>query len=95
MQTDADWSAWMPIVYHDEHGPDPGSEEARHARPGTDELLVGEVDQVQVRVTTKSAAPADLKLAVIDPGLPTDDHHRDPRARHQRRVRRRLGARAR
>ncbi len=71
MQTDAAWSDWMPIDYHAEHGPDPGSEEAAHARPGTDELLVGEVDQVQVRVTTDRAAPPDLKLAVIDPGVPT------------------------
>jgi hypothetical protein len=71
MQTGAEWSDWMPIQYHDDHGPDAGSEEAAHARPGTDELLVGEVDQVQVRVTTDSAAPPDMKLAVIDPGEPT------------------------
>ena len=34
------WSGWMPIGYEPEHGPDPGSAEARHARPGTDALLV-------------------------------------------------------
>ncbi len=61
----------MPIAYHAEHGPDPGSDEAKHARPGTDELLVGEVDQVQVQINTERAAPPDLKLAVIDPGEPT------------------------
>ncbi len=72
MLKDENWSDWLPVVYHDEHGPDPGSAEAVGARPGTDELLVGDVDQVQVRVTTDSAAPADLKLAVIDPGVPTD-----------------------
>ncbi len=38
--------------YHDDHGPDPGSAEARHARPGTDALLVGDVDEVQVRSTS-------------------------------------------
>ena len=63
------WSEWMDLEYHDDHGPDPGSEEARHARPGTDELLVGKVDEVQVQVqTTTGTLPGDMKLAVIDPG---------------------------
>ncbi|MCW2814631.1 MAG: N-acetylmuramoyl-L-alanine amidase, family 2 [Nocardioides sp.] len=65
------WSGWTPMDYHDEHGPDPESEEGRSARPGTDELLVGEVDQVQVKVISQDAAPADMKLAVIDPGVAT------------------------
>ncbi|WP_051549119.1 FG-GAP-like repeat-containing protein [Nocardioides sp. URHA0032] len=68
-RTGDSWSGWLDLEYHDDHGPDPGSEEARHARPGTDELLVGDVDQVQVKVaTTLNALPADLKLAVVDPG---------------------------
>ena len=71
MQTDAAWSDWMPITYHDEHGPNPGTAEATRARPGTDELIVGDVDQVQVRVITDRAAPSDMKLAVIDPGVTT------------------------
>jgi hypothetical protein len=71
METDAAWSDWMPISYDAEHGPDPDSPEAAAARPGTDELLVGEVDRVQVRVTTEAAAPPDMRLAVIDPGEPT------------------------
>jgi hypothetical protein len=62
------WSDWTAVQYHDDHGPDPDSDEARHARPGTEPLLVGDVDEVQVRVATDSSAPADLKLAVIDPG---------------------------
>ncbi len=65
------WSDWTVVPYHDDHAPDPGSDEARHARPGTEPLLVGEVDEVQVRIATDSAAPADLKLAVIDPGEET------------------------
>ncbi|MGZ8744609.1 MAG: FG-GAP-like repeat-containing protein [Nocardioides sp.] len=66
---DGAWSDWLAMTYHDDHGPDPDSDEARHARPGTDELLVGEVDQVQVRArSTDGAVPADMKLAVIDPG---------------------------
>ena len=71
METDATWSDWMTVPYDAEHGPDPGSPEAAAARPGTDELLVGDVDQVQVKVTTDQAVPSDMKLAVIDPEIPT------------------------
>lgn len=66
------WSEWMDLEYHDEHGPDPDSEEGQHARPGTDALLVGEVDQVQVRAAATDRLPVDMKLAVIDPGTDTD-----------------------
>ena len=38
------------VPYDPDHGPDPGSAEARHARPGTDAVLVGRVDDVQVRI---------------------------------------------
>ncbi len=62
------WSDWQELEYHDEHAPDPGSREARRARPGTDPLLVGDVDEVQVRSTSRTAPPEDMKLAVIDPG---------------------------
>ncbi len=66
---DDTWSGWMDLEYHDDHGPDPGSVEARHARPGTDALLVGDVDEVQVQAdVTTGELPADMKLAVIDPG---------------------------
>ena len=68
-RTGGTWSGWMDIGYDPEHGPDPGSAEARHARPGTDALLVGDVDEVQVRARRDGAAlPADLRLAVVDPG---------------------------
>jgi hypothetical protein len=66
---DADgWTEWTAIEYHDEHSPDPDSPEGVRARPGTEPLLVGDVDEVQVRVASDRSAPADLKLAVIDPG---------------------------
>ncbi|MDP2775576.1 MAG: FG-GAP-like repeat-containing protein, partial [Nocardioides sp.] len=65
------WTRWMPVQYDADHGPDPRSAEAKRSRPGTDALLVGEVDGVQVRVTTPNGAPPpDLKLAVIAPGEP-------------------------
>jgi hypothetical protein len=63
------WSDWTTMPYHDDHGPDVTSDEALRARPGTDPVIVGDVDQVQVRtITTDGVVPSDLKLAVISPG---------------------------
>ncbi len=68
-RTGEDWSEWNEVPYHDEHAPDPGSREARQARPGTDLVLVGKVDEVQVRSTVvDTSLPADLELAVTEPG---------------------------
>lgn len=70
MLTDGVWGGWRRMVYHDEHAPDPGTREARRARPGTDELIVGDVDQVQVKVVSDvGSLPADMRLAVVDPGV--------------------------
>src|SRR4051794_1229298 len=65
------WSPWRTIPYDPEHGPDPGSAEAEHARPGTEAMLVGKVASVQVRAVSSRPLPADMKLAVIDPGHAT------------------------
>ena len=69
-RTDGTWSKWLELSYDADHGPDPGSAEARHARPGTDVLLIGKVDQVQVRARAahRRALPVDMRLAVVDPG---------------------------
>jgi hypothetical protein len=67
-RTDGHWTRWSTVPYDPEHGPDPGSAEARHARPGTDPVLVGKVGQVQVRVESERPLPEDMKLAVISPG---------------------------
>ena len=70
---DGGWSAWAPLEYDADHGPDPASAEGRNARPGTDVLFVGEVDEVQVRATAEDTAPpADMKLSVVSPGEPAD-----------------------
>src|SRR5690606_30963577 len=43
--------------------------EGAGARPGTEPLFVGEVDDVQVEASTEGTPlPADLSLAVIEPG---------------------------
>ena len=65
-EEDGTWSRWAPVEYHDDHGAD--SDEGEQ-RPGTDALVIGEVDRVQMRAeTSDGSVPADLKLAVIDPG---------------------------
>ncbi len=75
---DGAWTAWSAMEYHDDHGPDPDSAEGQGARPGTDALLVGEVDRVQVRIGTDAAAPADLQLAVVDPGTASSTARQTP-----------------
>jgi hypothetical protein len=78
-RTDGDWSDWMKLAYDADHGPDPGTAEARHARPGTDALLVGDVDQVQVRAEAVGAQmPADMRMAVVDPGQATSSEAEAP-----------------
>ncbi|QYJ04398.1 N-acetylmuramoyl-L-alanine amidase [Nocardioides panacisoli] len=67
-RVDGEWSAWSEVPFHDEHGPDPDSAEGAGTRPGTEPVVVGDVDDVQVRVDAKGSAPEDLKVAVIDPG---------------------------
>ncbi len=65
------WSKWMKVEYHDDHGPDSISseEESAKERPGTDALVIGDVDYVQMRaVTADGSTPPDMKLAIVDPG---------------------------
>ena len=60
------------MPYHDEHGPDAGSDESRRTRPGTDPVVVGDVDDVQVKAVTESGdAPDGMQLAIVDPGAQT------------------------
>ena len=68
-RTGDSWSDWQDLEYHDEHGPDAGSAEAAGARPGTEPMFVGAVDDVQVQARTDGVAlPDDLSLALVDPG---------------------------
>ena len=68
-RTGDEWSDWEALEYHDEHGPDAGSAEAANARPGSEPMFVGEVDDVQVQARTDGATlPDDLSLALVDPG---------------------------
>jgi hypothetical protein len=63
------WSDWQAMPYDPEHGPDAGSPEALHSRPGTDAVVVGDVDDVQIKIEAVPGVMVDdLSLAVIDPG---------------------------
>src|SRR3546814_15434323 len=79
-RTDDEWSEWTAVDYHDEHGPDPDSEEAKNARPGTDPLLVGEVEAVQAKAVTVEGVslPSDMKLAPVAPGAPKGTEIKQP-----------------
>jgi hypothetical protein len=71
-EKDGTWSEWAAAGYHDDHAPDATEEAQSGVRPGTDALVVGDVDQVQMRAyTTNGVTPPDLELAVVDPGAGT------------------------
>jgi hypothetical protein len=73
-RTDGVWSDWQVLHYDADHGPDPGSEEAARERPGTDAMIIGTVDEVQIKATSETGVvPDDMSLAVINPGsAPTE-----------------------
>ncbi len=71
------WSAWQEMHYDDDHGPDPSSQESYRA--GTDAVVVGDVDDVQVRATSDGVAlPSDMRLAIIDPGATVSKQRQQP-----------------
>jgi hypothetical protein len=75
------WSPWEEVEVHEEHGPDPGSAEARNARDGSDAVVLGDVDEVQTRVTSPSGeAPEGLHLAVVESDPVAEDEPTEPAA---------------
>ena len=70
---DGVWTQWQELPYDAGHGPDPGSDEAMHSRNGTDALVVGDVDDVQVKAVTSEgvALPDQMSLSIVDPGETT------------------------
>ncbi|MFC6696686.1 FG-GAP-like repeat-containing protein [Nocardioides daphniae] len=63
-----EWSGWGELTYHDDHAPDAGSPDAELARAGTDALIVGDVDEVELRADAAGELPEGMSLAVVDPG---------------------------
>ena len=79
-RTDGAWSDWQEMHHDVEHEPEPGTPEAaRAALPGTDAVVVGAVDDVQVRAATVSGeAPEGLALAIVDPGKDVAPTYAEP-----------------
>ena len=70
----AGWSRWTTLHVDPEHGADPGSGEARAARPGTDPLMTVDATRAQVRIDTPSGKlPKGTKLTLVHaPTAPSD-----------------------
>ena len=65
---DGTWSDWQEMHFDPDHQPDPGTE-GTAVREGTDAVVVGDVDDVQVRAVSESGvSPEGLSLAIVDPG---------------------------
>ena len=78
-RTDGTWSGWDELEYHDEHAPDPDSREGRRARPGTEVLFVGHVDDVQVRADARGMfPPAGMRMTVVTPGRAAETEREAP-----------------
>ncbi len=61
------WTSWLTIPYDAEHGPDEGSDEAGQALAGTDPMLTGESDAIQVWVQTPDGqAPSGTRVHLVD-----------------------------
>jgi hypothetical protein len=75
-RADGVWSDWQEMHSDADHAPDPGVE-GTEVKSGTDAVVIGDVDDVQVRATGESGTtPQDLALAIIDPGedvAPTEE----------------------
>jgi hypothetical protein len=68
-RSDDQWSNWQELEYDEEHGPDPGTFEARRMRDGTAPFWVGDSDGVQVRVDTVDGEDLPgLRAELVDPG---------------------------
>ncbi|WP_051510547.1 SpoIID/LytB domain-containing protein [Intrasporangium oryzae] len=69
----ATWGAWQTLGLSDS-GPDPGTQEARRARVGTEPVIAPEADGIDIRVaSTTGVAPAQLRADLIDSGASPSD----------------------
>ena len=61
------WSRWTTLEVDPDHGPDPGSSEARGARPGSDPLMTRDAKKAQVRIDTPSGKlPTGTELTLVN-----------------------------
>ncbi len=74
VREDGVWTEWTPLSVHDDHGPDPDSAEASRARFGTDPLLTGDADGVQVRIDTPDGVkPTHPSVVLLDSPVTDED----------------------
>ena len=75
---DGVWSDWQQVPYDPDHDPDPGAE-GDEVRDGTDAVVVGDVDDVQVKaVSSTGQTPEGLALAIVDPGADVAPTREEP-----------------
>ncbi len=61
------WTPWLQVPYHDDHGPDRDSVEGQQVQAGTDPMLTGESDAVQVWVQTPDGVtPENTQVHLVD-----------------------------
>lgn len=79
-QTDGGWSAWQEMHYDAEHGADADEvEDGREVRSGTEPVVVGDVDRVQVRATSRGGVtPRGMSVDLVDPGEDTQSAEEPP-----------------
>ena len=67
------WSSWTDLGL-DGDGPDPGSADALHARPGTEAVAAPDSDGIDIRVTTPDGnVPRGLRASLVDGGRSSAD----------------------
>ncbi|WP_323099348.1 SpoIID/LytB domain-containing protein [Intrasporangium sp. YIM S08009] len=75
------WSGWVDLDLEEDDAPDPGSADARHARPGTAPLAAAGSDAADIRVTTPDGSvPPGLRASLVDGGDSPADTAIDPPA---------------
>ncbi len=57
------WSDWAALVIEAEHGPDPGTDEARATNPASEPVYLGEVRWIQFRI---DGQPGELEAHVVE-----------------------------
>ena len=73
VHTASGWAPWTALAL-DGDGPDPGSVDAEHARPGTEPVAAVGSDGLDVRVSTPDGSvPGGIRASLVDGGvLPAD-----------------------
>ncbi len=67
VREDDGWTPWLTIPFEADHGPDAGSVERQTIRAGTDPMLTGPSDALQVWVQTPDGqAPGDAEVHLVD-----------------------------